>query len=260
MPDPVATESENEREPMGEDIGDDGRMSFVEHLRELRRRIAYCVVFVFVVTLGAFSLREQIFDWIIGPLQAISGKKMQVLGVVEIFIVYLKLSVMAAIFLSSPFILLEAWLFVAPGLYRHEKKWLGPFVMLGTLFFVGGGAFAFYVVMPFGFAQLVEMVPKDIEANYRVADYIGLVIRLLLAFGLVFELPLIMWILAAAGIVSPRTMARGRKYWVVIAAVLAAFLTPPDPATQIMMLVPLVFFFELGLLGARLFYRRRAPR
>ena len=243
---------------MAEQANNEGRMSFMEHMRELRRRIFYCIIALFVGTLVAFGFHEQIFAWISGPLAHVTSSKMQVLGLVEMFVAYLKLAVLAAIFGTAPFMLVQLWLFVAPGLYSHEKRWIVPFVVLGTLFFVGGGLFAFYVVLPLGFEYLVQMVPEGIEANYRVSDYIALVIRLLLAFGLVFELPLVMWILAAAGLVGPSTFSKVRKYWVVIAVALAAFLTPPDPLTQMMMAVPLVVFFELGMLGARLLYKERA--
>ena len=112
-------------------------------------------------------------------------------------------------------------------------------------------------MLPLGFEYLVKMVPDSVDANYSVGAYFALVIRLLLAFGLVFELPLVMWILAAAGITSPDFFSTKRKYWIVVAVVLAAFFTPPDPFTQLLMAVPLVLFFELGILGAKILYRKR---
>jgi sec-independent protein translocase protein TatC len=146
-------------------------------------------------------------------------------------------------------------LFVSPGLYKHEKRWIIPFVVLGTLFFAGGAAFAFFVVMPMGFGYLVELTPEAVTNAWSVERYFSIVLRLLLAFAVVFEVPLLMWILGAAGIVRPKTFSRFRKYSVVIAVVVGAFLTPPDPFTQLMMAVPLVLFFEIGLIGARLLYR-----
>lgn len=230
-------------------------MSFVEHLRELRKRILWSVVVVFVLTLAAFHFREELFAWITAPLKNISDQRMQVLGLVEMFVTYLKLSVLAAVFAGAPFMLTQAWLFISPGLYKHERRWLLPFVVLGTIFFIGGGSFAFYVVLPLGFDYLVHMVPESIEANFRVADYVGFVIQMLLVFGLVFELPLVMWILGAAQIVAPASFSRLRKYWIVLAFVISAVLTPPDPVTQIIMAVPLLLFFEVGILGAKIFYR-----
>lgn len=235
---------------------DDSRMSFIDHLNELRRRLMWSVLVVLAATLLTFSLREELFAWITSPLAHISDKKMQVLGLVEMFVTYLKLAVLSAIFVSAPFLLTQMWLFIAPGLYSHEKKWLVPFVVMGTVFFVGGGAFGFYVVLPLGFEQLVLMVPEAIEANFRVADYIDLVVRMLLAFGIVFELPLVMWLLAAAGVAGPATFAKVRKYWLVAAFIIGALLTPPDPITQTMMAIPLVLFFEIGQLGARMLYKK----
>lgn len=240
--------------------GDVARMSFIEHLRELRFRLLLVAAVIFVATFGAFAFAPQIFDWICMPLKAIDAQKMQVLSPLEMFITYLKLAVIAALFASSPWVLIQVWLFVAPGLYSHEKRWIVPFVFLGTVFFIGGAAFAFYVVMPFGFKYLVAMVPDTVEASYRVAEYISFVIRLLLAFGIVFELPLVMWILAAAGVVKPEGFSRLRKYWLVIAFIIGALLTPPDPMTQIMMAIPLILFFELGILGARMLYPSRRKR
>lgn len=245
--------------PGPEDAVEASRMPFVEHLRELRKRILWALLAPFVLLFVAFAFREPIFQWTITPLRQVEGlqdQPMQVLGLMEMFVTYLKLAALAAVFASAPWMLLQLWLFVAPGLYGHERRWLGPFIVLGTAFFVGGGAFAFYLVLPLGFEQLVQMVPEEIQANFRVSEYVGLVIRLLLAFGIVFELPLIMWILAAAGIGSPAMYGRIRKYWLVLAFIIGALLTPPDPITQTMMAIPLVLFFELGVLGARVLYRR----
>jgi sec-independent protein translocase protein TatC len=152
---------------------------------------------------------------------------------------------------------LQLWLFVSPGLYGHEKRWVIPFVVLGTLFFGGGGAFAFYVVLPIGFSYLAGSIPASIEAQYSVEVYFSLITNLILAFGVVFELPLVMWILSAAGLVDPKVYKKLRRYWIVVAFVIAAILTPPDPFTQILMAVPLLFFFEIGVLGSRFLYRRR---
>lgn len=235
---------------------DVGRMTFVQHLAELRLRLIRAAVALVVATIACFSFAPQLFEWLRGPLASIPDQQMVVLSPLEMFITYLKLAVLAGVFLAAPYLLLQVWLFVSPGLYKHEKKWIVPFVVLGSIFFIGGGAFAFYVVLPMGFAYLVAMVPETVQANYSVAAYFAIVMRLLLAFGLVFELPLAMWIIAAAGVIRADTMARFRKYWIIIATVLGALLTPPDPLTQVMMAVPLILFFEVGILGARLLGRR----
>ena len=240
-----------------ESESDAARMSFISHLGELRRRLMYVVAILLAAALGCFSFAPELFEILRRPLENIPDANMIVLTPLEMFVTYLKLAVVAGIFVTTPWILLQLWLFIAPGLYQNERRWLAPFVILGSLFFCLGGAFAFYVVLPLGFEYLVKMVPESVAANYSVGAYFALVIRLLLAFGLVFELPLIMWILAAAGITSPDFFSTKRKYWIVVAVVLAAFFTPPDPFTQMLMAVPLVLFFELGILGAKILYRKR---
>lgn len=239
-----------------ENLPDSGTMSVFAHLDELRRRIVYALIVLFVGTLICFEFAPQIFEWLQMPLLGASQKKMVVLTPLEMFVTYLKLAFLAAVFLSSPWILLQIWLFVSPGLYKREKRWVAPFVIFGTLFFVSGGLFAFYVVLPLGFKYLVSMLPTTVEAQYSVSSYFSLVTQLMIAFGVVFELPLIMWILAIVGIVQAQSYSRFRKYWIVIAFVIAAILTPPDPFTQTLMAIPLLAFFELGYVGA-LFLQRK---
>jgi len=149
---------------------------------------------------------------------------------------------------------------MSPALFKHERKWVVPFILFGTAFFVSGGLFAFYIVMPMGFEYLVALVPDSVSAQYSVAAYFSLVVRLLLAFGIVFELPLIMWFLTGAGIVQVEGFIKFRKYWIVVAVVLAALFTPPDPFTQLLMAIPLTLFFELGILGSRVFAKRHDKR
>ena len=230
------------------------QMSFIEHLGELRVRILYIIIALLITSGIAFIFRIELFEFIHYPIKNIPEQKLQVLTLTEMFITYLKLSVITGVFISSPWILLQSWLFISPGLHTNEKQWLVPFVVLGSIFFIFGGVFSFYVVMPLGFDYLVQTVPEAILANFRVADYVSLVIRMLLAFGIVFELPLAMWVLSASGIFSPKTFSQFRKYWIIISVILAAFLTPPDPLTQIMMAIPLIVFFEVGLIGAKILY------
>jgi sec-independent protein translocase protein TatC len=230
-------------------------MGFVGHLSELRRRLAYAVAAILASMLLAFGYAEVLFEILKAPLDSIPDQKMIALGPLEVFITYLKLALVAGIFISAPVLLYQFWAFLSPGLYEHEKKWVLPFVFLGTVFFVSGGLFAFYVVMPLGFQYLTAMVPDAVVPQYSVEIYFNLVIRLLLAFGIVFETPLVMWVLAAVGLVSPERFASFRKIWIVIAVVLGAVLTPPDPFTQMMMALPLIGFFELGIFGAKFLYK-----
>lgn len=238
----------------------EARMSLVDHLRDLRKRLMLAVLGVMVVAFACFAFAPQMFDYLRRPLENIETGNLIVLSPLELYITYIKLAVLAALFASAPWVLLQLWLFISPGLYGHEKRWVVPFVVLGTIFFIGGGAFAFYLVLPLGFDYLAGAMPENIEAQYSVAVYFSLVTNLMLAFGVVFELPLIMWILSAAGIIDPKTYGKIRRYWVVVAFVIAAILTPPDPFTQTLMALPMLFFFEIGVLGARILYRRHSRR
>lgn len=238
------------------------RMSFFDHLAELRRRLAWSVAIVAVMAFVSFEYAPEIFTWLRQPLALLPRQSMTVLGPLEMFATYIKLAIIASLFVSAPFLMLQIWLFVAPGLLPSEKRWILPFIILGSVFFVGGGAFAYYAVLPTVFKYLVAMVPEGVEAHYSVSAYVSLVLQLLLAFGAVFELPLLMWILSAAGFFSPEAYAGFRKYWVVLAALIGGILTPtPDPFTQMMMAIPLMIFFELGIMGARFIrYRRQKNR
>jgi sec-independent protein translocase protein TatC len=234
------------------------RATFFQHLEELRKRLIYVTVVGVLVACVCYNYAPLIFEWLRQPLAAVSTQKMAVLDQLEMFSTYIKLSLIAAMFVTAPWAFLQLWLFVSPGLYPHEKKWVLPFVFLGTVFFVSGAAFAYYIVLPNVFKFLVMMLPASVEAHYSVSNYFSLVMQLLLAFSCIFELPLVMWILALAGFFSPDTYARFRRYWLLISAVLGGILTPtPDPLTQIMMAAPLVLFFEVGILGSRLLVRKR---
>ena len=236
-------------------------MPFLAYLGELRRRIIVCIVTVVLAWLVAFTFAEPLFEYARLPLAQVPNSKMIVLDPLEMFTTYMKLAMLVAMLVSSPVLVLQLWLFVAPGLYPSERKYVVPFVVAGSGFFVGGAAFCFYLVLPASFAYLVEMVPHSVEAQYSVALYFSLIVQLMLAFGLIFELPLVMTLLGASGLVSAKAFASFRKYWVVLATFLAGVLTPTgDLLTQAMMAVPLMVFFELGIVGARAIGRRGPAR
>jgi sec-independent protein translocase protein TatC len=237
----------------------ESRMSLVEHLTELRKRLMYVLGVLIVATFVAFSYAPELFTFLRQPLDvATTGQKLVVLSPLEMVFTYMKLSILAAVFGTAPWVLLQLWLFVAPGLYAHEKRWIAPFIIMGTLSFIGGGAFGFYVVIPNMFKYLTAMVPVGVENNYSVETYFNLVFHMLLAFGFVFELPLVMWILSAAGLVQAASFAKWRKYWVVASFIIGGVVTAdPSPVSMCLMAVPLVLFWELGILGARIVQRKR---
>lgn len=233
---------------------DESKVSFTTHLEELRGRLLKCVVAVGIGFIGSYFFKEEFFQILSRPLLKVMGEKgtMVFTGVPEPFFVYLKVSLVAGIFFSAPVILYEIWAFVAPGLYSHEKRYVVPFVFFSSLLFLLGTLFAYYVVCPFGFKFLLGFAAYNIQPMLAIKEYFSFSTKLLLAFGFVFELPLFIVFLSKAGIVSPQTLARQRKYVILLIFAVAAFLTPPDVATQFMMAGPLFGLFEIGILMARI--------
>jgi sec-independent protein translocase protein TatC len=185
--------------------------------------------------------------------------KLVVLSPLDIFFAYLKIALICGLFMACPMWLYQAWAFVAPGLYASEKTVVLPVVVSGSVLFIGGGMFAYYLMFPMMFDFLVnQMMPDTLSASFTVDNYLSLLLRLTVAFGVVFELPLAISLLAMVGVVTPQSLAKGRKYAIVIAFVAGAFLTPADPLSQIMMAGPLIVFYEIGIILAR-FLGKPAP-
>jgi sec-independent protein translocase protein TatC len=168
----------------------------------------------------------------------------------------LKVSLVAGIFFTAPVILFEVWAFIAPGLYSHEKKYVVPFVFFSSILFLLGTLFGYYIVCPYGFKFLLGFAGYNIQPMLAIKEYFSFSTKLLLAFGFVFELPLFIVFLSKAGIVSPQTLSRQRKYAILLIFVIAAILTPPDVATQIMMAGPLIGLFEIGIIMAKIFRKK----
>ncbi|MBI3179105.1 MAG: twin-arginine translocase subunit TatC, partial [Deltaproteobacteria bacterium] len=156
------------------EIKDPNKMTLLQHLEELRRRLIKSVVVIFIAVVACFSMAPNLFDILRTPLDHIvegNDIELQVLGPLEMFVTYLKLSLLAALFVTAPWVLLQVWMFVAPGLYKHEKRWIVPFVVLGSVFFAGGAAFAFEIVLPMGFDYLVQMTPDIVKTEWSVEKY-----------------------------------------------------------------------------------------
>jgi len=238
------------------------KMPFLGHLEELRNRLIVCCIAIGIAFFISFGFKERLFQILVQPLIAAlpPGERMVFTALPEAFFVYLEVSIIAGVALAMPIILYEAWLFVVPGLYAHERRIAFPFVLLGTLFFAGGVLFAYFIVFPFAFKYLVSFETDLVRPLPAMREYLNLTSVLLLAFGLIFELPLVLTMLARIGLVSTDFLKRNRKYAVLLSFVAAAILTPtPDIFNQLLMAGPLVILYEVSILGAKVFGKKKDP-
>jgi sec-independent protein translocase protein TatC len=239
---------------------DEGKMTFLEHLGELRMRIIWSLVPTLIGLLVAFRFSDLIIKFIARPLTA-RGSQLVFLSPTEAFWTSMKISIVAGVCLAMPVILWQVWAFVAPGLHQHERRFAGPFVIVGSLLFLGGAAFALLVVVPFAVSFLVGFgQAQGIKDMISVSSHVDFVIKFTLAFGLVFELPLAITIMSMMGLVTPQFLSKNRKYAILLNFIIAAVLTPtPDVVNQTLMAGPLCLLYEVGILSARIF-GKRAPR
>jgi sec-independent protein translocase protein TatC len=235
-------------------------MTFLEHLDELRRRILISLLAVVVAFGICFAFAQMIFDFLMGPLRSAlpPGGELIATAVPEIFLLYLKMSFFAGIFLASPIVLTQVWLFVAPGLYRREKRYAVPFIFLGTAFFLGGAAFGHYVVFPYAANFLTTYGGENIGILLTVSQVFSFYSKFILGMGLVFEIPTLVFVLARMGLITPRFLWAKFKYAVLLIFVVAAIITPtPDVVTQSLLAVPMIGLYLLSIGVAWLCGRER---
>jgi len=232
----------------------DEKKPFLSHLEELRSRLIVCAVAVGVSFFITYFFSEGLFKILVSPLLKVmpEGEKLVFTSLPEMFMTYLKVALIAAVLLAAPVIFYEMWLFVAPGLYQKEKRFMIPFVISSTILFVGGSLFAFLIVFPFGFQFFMGFSNDYVKALPSVAQYFSLSIKLLFAFGIIFELPVLIFFLTKMGIVTPEFLARKRKYAILMAFIIGAILTPPDVFTQFLMAIPLLILYEVGILVSKI--------
>ncbi len=238
----------------------DEKQPFMKHLEELRKRLVASAIAVGACFVVCYIFAERLFEILVSPLKAqmVEGDKLIFTNLPEMFLTYLKSAFIAAILLASPYIFYQIWMFVAPGLYHKEKKYLFPFVFFSTLLFVGGALFGYFVVFPFGFKFFLGFATDYIQALPSVKQYFSFAIKLLFAFGVVFELPVIIFFLTKIGVVTPEVLQKKRKYAILLTFVAAAILTPPDVITQCMMAGPLIILYELGIIISKVAGRKGA--
>jgi len=219
------------------------------HLRELRRRLIWAALVYILGVVVLMNVSDVIFDLISQPIRDAlpAGTPLVFLNAPDVFFTYLKIAFVLSLFVTAPFTFYQLWAFVAPGLYRHERRaFLGYFLSSVVLFF-SGGAFAFFIVFPLVFQFFLGFSTEHIVAMPAVREYLSLVIKLLFAFGLSFQIPIIMMMIIRLDLVTVETMTSKRRYMVVWAFIFAAVLTPPDIISQTFLAVPMLLLYELGL-------------
>ena len=240
---------------------DEKKLPLTTHLQELRKRL----ILSFIAVGGGFALcytfAEKIFDILAAPLLKMmpTGGSLIFTSVAEAFFTYMKVAFISGLILASPFVLYQIWAFVAPGLYRHEKKYVVPFVLAGSFFFAIGILFAYYVALPVGFKFLLGFATDFIKPLPSMKEYLSFSIQFLLAFGLVFEFPVVLVLLARIGVVDAKTLARQRKYAILLIFIFAAIITPPDIISQVIVALPMIGLYELSILLSKLFGKKSPP-
>jgi len=234
------------------------KIPFTGHLEELRKRLVACFIAIGIGFVVSYGFKEKLFEILSHPLISVMGAddKLIFTGLPEAFFTYLKVAFLSGFMLAAPVILYQFWMFVAPGLYHKEKRLLVPIVLLSSVFFVGGALFGYFIVFPFGFKFFLGFASETIKPLPSMREYLSFSSKLLLAFGLVFELPLIITFLAKLGLVSVDFLKKNRKYALILFFAGAAILTPPDVVTQIMMALPLMLLYEISIIGARIFGKK----
>ncbi|OQY01583.1 MAG: twin arginine-targeting protein translocase TatC [Desulfobacteraceae bacterium 4572_130] len=239
--------------------GKEKKNLFTEHLAELRDRLIHSFIAVMIGFIISYCFKEKLFAFLMGPLMTAMGpdNKMIFTGLPEAFFSYLKVALLSGIVLAIPILFYEFWMFVSPGLYKKEKKFLVFVVVLSMVFFLLGSSFGYFIVFPYGFKFFLGFSTETIHAMPSMKEYIGFASKMLLAFGLVFELPLVITFMAKMGLVTVDFLKKNRKYAILIFFTGAALITPPDVITQTMMAIPLIILYEISIIGAKIFGKEK---
>lgn len=224
-------------------------MTLMGHLSELRRRLTRVVIMVLVGFIACYGVAEPIYGWLSEPLKAAlpAGSKLIYTSPQGAFFVYLKVALVTSIFATSPFTFYQLWAFIAPGLYKEEKQAIAPLAFFSAFFFLAGASFCYFLVFPLAFRFFMGFATDVIVPMISVEEYLSFALKLLIAFGLVFEMPLFAYFLAKLGLLTPEAMRRQRKYAILAIFIVAAILTPPDVFSQCLMAVPMLVLYEVSI-------------
>ena len=244
---------------MSESLGENQEQGFIDHLIELRDRLLRMVVAILIVFLCLFAFSEEIFSYFAKPLLSLmpEGTSMIATGVTSPFLVPFKLVLMLSVLLSLPYTLYQLWAFVAPGLYKHEKRLVGPLVFSSVMLFYMGIAFAYFVVFPLLFGFFIAIAPEGVSVMTDIGAYLDFILAIFFAFGIAFEMPVATFLLVQAGAVTPDDLAAKRPYIIVAVFVIGMLLTPPDIISQSLLAIPMWLLFEIGLLASRFVEKRK---
>lgn len=240
-------------------LNEDDKIPFTAHLEELRKRLIRCFIAIGIGFVISYGFKERLFQILTEPLVSVmqTDSKLIFTGLPEAFFTYLKAAFLSGVMLASPVILYEFWMFIAPGLYKTERRMLTPIIILSSIFFICGALFGYFIVFPIGFKFFLSFSNENIQALPSMREYLSFASKLLLAFGLAFELPIVITFLARLGIVTVDFLRKNRKYAILLIFVASAILTPPDVASQVLMAVPLMALYELSIIGAMIFGKKK---
>jgi sec-independent protein translocase protein TatC len=238
----------------------DEKKPFFSHLKELRDRLVVCVIAVGIAFIISYAFKERIFAFLMQPFVQVmpAGSSFIFTNVTEAFITYFKIAIVAALFLGSPVLLYEIWMFVVPGLYEKEKNYVYPFIIFGSLLFVAGALFCYFIVMPVLFRFFVGYASEFVVPMPSLKEYMSLALKLLITFGFIFLMPLVAYYLSKAGIINYRLLSSKRRYAILGIFVLSAIITPPEMTSQLLIVAPLIGLYEVSIIIARIFGKKRA--
>ncbi|MFW2332121.1 MAG: twin-arginine translocase subunit TatC [Nitrospinota bacterium] len=237
-------------------VDDDEKLPLTVHLEELRWRLIYSAAIVFIIFIVVYSLSDHLLEILKEPVKDFG---LYAISPTEIFFSYLRISLYGSLILAFPLLAYQAWEFIAPGLLKPERKYSGLFLIFGSLFFIMGVLFCYFVVLPQGMNFLLNFGGGSITAQITISYYLEFALKLVLAFGIVFETPIVLILLVQLNIVSHRSLSHIRPYYIVGSFIFAAILTPPDIFTQLALATPMIILFEFSLLFTRLFIRKDEP-